>query len=119
VAKRIDPLYGEPYSGGVPTDNPYAEPDAALRDAQEAYLAALRADPDPQRSLVTARALAVRTREFAKTLMSVVGSRAVEIRDREKLTLAKLAQRFGVSTPAAQQWVEEGKQAEQREDAHG
>jgi DNA-binding transcriptional regulator YiaG len=103
----------------VPSDDPYVEQDAALRDAQEAYLAALRADPDPQRSLTTARDLATRTRTFAKTLMSVVGARAVEIRDQEKLTLAKLAQRFGVSTPAAQQWYEEGKQAEQREDANG
>jgi DNA-binding transcriptional regulator YiaG len=100
-------------------DAPYAEHDAALRDAQEAYLTALKADTDPQRSLTEARNLATRTRAFAKTLMSVVGARAVEIRDREQLTLAKLAQRFGVSTPAAQQWYEEGKQAEQREDANG
>jgi DNA-binding transcriptional regulator YiaG len=111
-------MYARPYPEAV-TEDPYAEHDAALRDAQETYLAALKADQDPQRSLTKARDLAASVRAFAKTLMSVVGARAVEIRDAEKLTLAKLAQRFGVSVPAAQQWYEEGKQAEQREDANG
>lgn len=108
-----------PYAEGVPEDDPYARHDAALRDAQEAYLAALRADDDPQRSLMKARDLAVSVRAYAKTLMGVVGVRAMEIRDRESLTLAKLAQRFGVSTPRAQQWYDEGRQAEHREDVNG
>lgn len=104
----------------MPTDDPYAPHDAAISDAQRAYLAALDADPDDQRALTKARHLAESSRAFARTLTTIVGVKAVRIRDREKLTLAKLAQRFGVSTPRAQQWYDEGVQAEkQREDADG
>jgi DNA-binding transcriptional regulator YiaG len=103
----------------VPED-PYAERDAALSDAFEAYRDAIKADRDPQRALVAARNLGWKLRDLAKSTGPLVAERAVEIRDREKLTLAKLAQRFGVSVPRAQQWYDEGRQAEQqREVADG
>jgi DNA-binding transcriptional regulator YiaG len=99
-------------------DDLYAARDAALRAAHEAYVAAIEADPDDQRALIKARDVGEQLRGYAKVMTSLVGIKAMRIRDRERLTLAKLAERFGVSTPMAQQWYDKGRTAqEHREDA--
>jgi DNA-binding transcriptional regulator YiaG len=91
---------------------------ADLRARAEALLTAIEADPDSQAGIVAATELAALVRRIADDAATLRAKLAARIRDQEKLTLAVLAERIGVSVSRADQLVKAAKNADkQREDA--
>lgn len=106
--------YPEPMAR--PEDDPgqeFRDAHTALTSAYGAAVSAIDAHPDPQAAFTAASDLAATLREIADDAAKVRARGAVRIRDKEKLSLAQLAQRISVSRARADQMIKAAKTTEE------
>jgi DNA-binding transcriptional regulator YiaG len=111
-------MYASPYPRGMADD--YAQRIEQWRAQCDDLMRAIEADPSSQRALEAATKLGEVARQIIEEAALLRGRMAMRIRDDEKLSLAVLAERIGVSKARADQLVRAAQNAEkQREDADG